>query len=73
MTVLKCIIASLIMLCAVEALNFVIPAGGGILMRAVRLFVPVGAGLLVYYIMAVILKINPVVDFTGKILKRGKI
>lgn len=73
MTVLKCTIASLIMLCAVEALNFAIPAGGGILMRAVRLFVPVGAGLLVYYIMAVILKIKPVVDFTGKILKRGKI
>ncbi|MBQ7875870.1 MAG: murein biosynthesis integral membrane protein MurJ [Clostridia bacterium] len=71
-TILKSIIASLVMLCVVEGLNFVIPETGDFIMRAVRLFVPVGAGLVVYYIMAVILKIKPVTQFTAKILKRGK-
>ena len=71
-TVLKSALAAVVMLCAVEGLNFVIPENGDIIMRAVRLFVPVGAGLAVYYIMAVILKIKPVVEFAGKILKRGK-
>lgn len=73
MTVLKSVIASVGMLVVVEGLNFVIPAADGLIMRAVRLFVPVMAGVLVYYVMAVILKIKPVIDFTGKILKRGRI
>lgn len=71
-TALKSTIASLVMLCAVEGLNLVIPEGTDLMMRAVRLFVPVGAGLIVYYIMAVMLKIKPVTQFTAKILKRGK-
>ncbi len=72
LTLVKCVIASVVMLFAVEGLNLLIPAESTIVMRAVRLFVPVGCGLLVYYIMAIALKIGPVTDFTGKILKRGR-
>ncbi|MBR5535020.1 MAG: murein biosynthesis integral membrane protein MurJ [Clostridia bacterium] len=72
-TALKCIMASFVMLLCVEGLNMLIPDAPNVIMRAIRLFVPVGAGLLVYYIMAIILKIKPVTEFTGKILKRGKI
>lgn len=67
----KCTIAAAIMLVAVEALNALIPAADAIAMRAIRLFVPVGCGLLVYYVMAVILKITPVTEFVRKILRRG--
>lgn len=73
LTVCKCIAASVVMLIAVEGLNMVMPDTGSLIMRVLRLFVPVGAGLIVYYIMAVILKIKPVMEFTGKILRRGKI
>lgn len=68
---IKCIIASIVMLVCVEGLNAVIPQGSDLLMRMVRLFVPVGVGLIVYYVMALVLKITPVIEFTGKILKRG--
>lgn len=70
-TILKSTIASLIMLFAVEALNLLIGESGGIIMRAVRLFVPVGCGLIVYYLMAVLLKITPVTGVVRKILRRG--
>ncbi len=67
----KCIAASIVMLVAVELLNGIIPVDTSLLMRAVRLFVPVGCGVIVYYVMAVILKITPVTDFVRKILRRG--
>ncbi|MGM9551171.1 MAG: murein biosynthesis integral membrane protein MurJ [Clostridia bacterium] len=67
----KCIIASFVMLLAVELINSVIPETATLVMRAVRLFMPVGCGLVVYYIMAVILKITPVTGFVRKILRRG--
>lgn len=69
--IIKCVIAALVMLLAVEQLNSIIPASTDIVMRAVRLFVPVGVGVILYYIMAVILKIAPVTDFVRKILRRG--
>ena len=72
MLIVKCIIASVVMLLAVEGLNLIMPAGSGIVDRCIKLIVPVGAGLVVYYIMALILKIKPVTEFTAKILKRGK-
>lgn len=67
----KCIAASVVMFVAVELLNCVIPVGASLGARAVRLFVPVGCGVAVYYVMAVILKITPVTDFVRKILRRG--
>ena len=70
-TVLKCTAASVVMLFAVEALNALIGESGGVIMRAVRLFVPVGCGLIVYYIMAIVLRITPVTEVVRKILRRG--
>ncbi len=69
---LKCVVSSVVMLIVVEIVNAAFAGlGDALLMRIIRLFVPVGAGLLVYYIMALILKIAPVTDFTKKLLRRG--
>jgi putative peptidoglycan lipid II flippase len=69
--IIKCVVASLVMLIAVIFLNNLLAAGGsGIMMRAIRLFAPALAGLIVYYIMALILKIAPVTEFTAKIFGR---
>ena len=69
--VLKSVLAAFVMLLCVEGLNFVIPAKADFVMRAIRLVVPVGAGVCVYVAMAFILKIKPVTEFLEKILKRG--
>ncbi len=71
LTIVKCTFASLVMLCAVEGMNFVIPMSASLLMRAVRLFVPTLCGLIVYGVMAVVLKITPVTDVLKKFLRRG--
>lgn len=69
--IVKCLISSAVMLMAVEAVNRVLAGtDASILMRAARLFVPVAAGLIVYYVMALILKIAPVTEFAGKITAR---
>ncbi len=69
-TIVKCIIAALVMLLAVELLNAVIPDSAEIVMRAVKLFVPVLVGVIVYVIMAFILKITPVTQVIFKFLKK---
>lgn len=76
---IKCIIASIVMLLAVEGLNMVVPMWvnsflpweASLVERCINLFLPATAGLVVYVIMAVILRIKPVTDFINKILRRG--
>lgn len=70
-TIIKCVAASLVMLVVVELLNRIIPVSESIVMRAVRLFVPVVSGVLVYVAMAFVLKITPVTQFIYNFLKRG--
>lgn len=73
MMIVKCLVASAVMLLVVEALNYALPhpAVTSIFIRCVNLFIPAGFGLITYYVMAVILKIKPVTDFVKKILRRG--
>lgn len=71
LTVTKSVIASLIMLFAVELLNRFIPDSKEITMRMIKLFIPVIAGVGVYVIMAFVLKITPVTQVIFKFLKRG--
>lgn len=67
----KCIAASVVMLGVVEGVNMLLPQSDAVIMRAVNLFVPATAGVVSYLILAIILKIKPVTDFVGKILRRG--
>lgn len=70
--IVKSIIASLIMFLVVELLNALLPDAGTVVSRIISLLVPVGAGALVYVIMAVVLKITPVTELLFKFLKRGE-
>ena len=70
--IVKSVIASLAMLLVVEILNALLPDAGTVVNRIISLFVPVGAGALVYVIMAVVLKITPVTELLFKFLKRGE-
>ncbi len=67
----KCIAAAVVMLAVVEILTGAISSSHDVIMRATRLFVPVICGVLVYGIMAVILKIEPVTAVLNKVLRRG--
>ncbi len=70
--IVKSVVASLIMFLVVELLNGWLPDAGTVISRIISLFVPVGAGALVYVIMAVVLKITPVTELLFKFLKRGE-
>ncbi len=72
LTILKCVIASVVMLALVELLNIWLPASETVLMRCVRLFVPVISGALGYVIMAFVLNIKPVKQIMLNVLKRGR-
>lgn len=71
-TFVKSTLASCVMLAAVVALNNIIPDGASIVMRAVKLFVPVVCAVVLYFAMALCLKIKPVIQFAEKIPKRGR-
>lgn len=66
----KCIVSSVIMLIAVELLNIILPESPSILMRIIKLFVPVTAGLVVYTVTAFILKVGPVTEIISKLVNR---
>lgn len=68
----KSIISAVVMTFAVAIVNNLLaPIGGAsILWRVIKLGVPCIAGVLVYFAMAVILKITQVTDFVKKFLKR---
>lgn len=70
-TILKSVIASLIMLFVVELLNRYLPGSADITSRVIKLIIPVVVGVGVYVVMAFVLKITPVTQVISKFLKRG--
>lgn len=69
-TILKCALASFVMLLVVELLNGFLPDSSQIVMRAIKLFVPVVVGVIIYVVMAFVLKITPVTQIISKFIKK---
>ena len=73
---IKCVVAALLMFCAVTLLDPVYAsyfAADTIIMRIIRLLLPFATGVIVYAIAGYILKIDLICDTADKILRRNKI
>ena len=69
--IVKCIIASLVMLLTVRLSAHFMGGDGSVLMRLVGLLIPVAIGLLIYALVGTVLKIEPITEFIGKFIRRG--